>query len=66
MSEKKKLSKTDEKYFKKLFLQEILTKILPAYDDTGLTVNEYYNNIMLPELTNQEFQWLKEATDGNF
>jgi len=47
---------------KERFLGEMLGRLLIAYDDDGCLVDEYYNNIVLPELSEQEFAWLKEAS----
>jgi hypothetical protein len=58
--------KAVDKELKKLFLQSIFEKILPAYNDNGLTVDEYYNDIILPDLKHKEFLWLKEAAGGKF
>jgi hypothetical protein len=52
------------KTVKYLLIMDLATRLLPAYDDTGLTVDEYYNNIILPELTNEQFKILKELAEG--
>ena len=61
----KTVNRSDAKHFKKVFISEMMARLLPAYDDTGLTVAEYYQNITLPELTTQEFNWLKEMAAGS-
>ena len=59
------VNKSDARYFKKVFISGMMARLLPAYDESGLTVEEYYKNITLPELTNQEFNWLKEMAAGS-
>jgi hypothetical protein len=51
---------------KKIFIQDLVWRILPAYDESGLTVDEYYQNIILPDLTAEQFQFLKELEEGKF
>jgi len=60
----KTMSKQDAKFFKKVFISDIMARLLPAYNDIGLTVEDYCENIILPELTNQEFKWLKEMAES--
>ncbi|MDR2923422.1 MAG: hypothetical protein LBU85_08800 [Treponema sp.] len=60
----KTVSKADAKYFKKVFISEMMARLLSAYDTDGMTVAEYYNNIRLPDLTNQEFSWLKDMASS--
>jgi hypothetical protein len=50
---------------KYLLIMTLANRILPAYDETGLTVPEYYNNIILPELTKKEYEILKALAEGN-
>jgi hypothetical protein len=40
-------------------LKNLVRRLLMAYHDTGETVENYYNNIILPELTEKEIQMLK-------
>jgi hypothetical protein len=58
--------KAVDKEMKKLFLQSLFEELLKAYDSEGLTVSDYYKNIMLPDLTHKEFLWLEEAAGGEF
>jgi hypothetical protein len=58
-------NKALNKELKTALIVDLLRRLLPAYDDRGYTVEEYYNDIILPELTSQELSWLKEAADGN-
>jgi hypothetical protein len=51
---------------KELFIEDLASRILPAYDESGLTVDEYYQNIILPDLTPEQFQFLKELAAGKF
>jgi hypothetical protein len=42
----------------------MMARLVSAYDADGMTVDEYYNNIRLPDLTRQEFSWLKDMASG--
>ena len=54
------------KEFKKMFLQDILKRLLVVYDNNGLTIADYQREIIMPDLTDKELEWLKESANGKF
>ena len=53
-------------YEKEFIVQDIISRVMAAYDDIGSTVPNYYANIVLPELTLKEYKFLQEVANGNF
>jgi hypothetical protein len=60
-----------KRQLKKEFLQDILLRVLNAYENseegTATVVDDYYNNIILPEhLDCYQHSWLFQAATGQF
>jgi hypothetical protein len=51
---------------KAFLISEIIDKVLNCYDSFGNLEDNYYNNLILPELTIEAFERLKEIKNGNF
>lgn len=51
----------------KLFLvKDLINTLLTSYDNSGHTVPNYYENIMLPDLDESQLKNLHEIAEGNF
>lgn len=49
-----------------MLIADLIEKIIPAYDKNGNTVDEYYNNIILPDITPEQIQMLKKFSVYDF
>lgn len=48
---------------KQQLLCEIMAAIINCYDENGNTVDEYYNNVILPDLTPAQYKILKQFAE---
>jgi len=49
----------------KNLISMIANAVINAYDENGNTVEEYYNNIILPDLSPSDYETLKRFSEYN-
>lgn len=51
---------------KAFLISNLINRLLTSYDQSGHTVENYYNNIILPDLDEEGYKLLHEVAEGNF
>ena len=49
----------------KNLISTIANAIINAYDENGNTIDEYYNNVILPDLSSADYETLKRFAEFN-
>jgi len=50
----------------RMFLCEMMGRLLNCYDENGNTVPDYYENIILPDISAKQLQTLKKIASYDF